>query len=173
MFCVFEILIRNSIQNLFSYRKNRRSFHSNYLFLSNFYLFISGKTALVRRYTEGNSLQFVSCPLSARIVPRNSGKSSASLVFIAIIDKRIACRERILREHAFVKRKGKEMHASRLIRFNDTCVKRRSCDIMTLLIRTSSAHTLETVFSREVLLELQDYHRRRFCDKNTRLGSAN
>lgn len=33
-------------------------------------LFLLGKTALVRRYTEGNLLQFVSCPLSARIVPQ-------------------------------------------------------------------------------------------------------
>lgn len=37
-----------------------------------------------------------------------------------------ADRERIL-ERAFVERKGKEIRASRLIRFNDTCVKRRSC----------------------------------------------
>lgn len=28
------------------------------------------------------------------------------------------------------------------------------------------------VFSREVLFELQDYHRRRFRDKNSRLGST-
>lgn len=59
-FGVFAVLLRDIMQNFFIIGEIVARFSRK--------LFILGKTALVRRYTEGN-LQFVSrlCPLSARI----------------------------------------------------------------------------------------------------------
>lgn len=141
-------------------------------------LFISGKTALVRRYTEGKNLQFFIFRFRF-LIDQNS--RAQKVLNISVWLESVFANKKIAREQ--IEKKEKEMRnicASRFICFKDTCVKLSTCsatyDTTIIIIKTCmssvSLHSVETVFSREVFLELQDYHRRRFCNKNVRLGSA-
>lgn len=153
------------------------------------HVYISGKTALVRRYTEGNcdfSLSPFIVDSTSRFARTTRWHSSTPCVRVKRLEERHPSRSQTsvirissgdYRADTYTRRRRNEIRKQAgSSAQRDTCALKRCARAAAAarppLIRTPAPLHTETVFCREVLLELQDYHRRRFCDKILRLGSA-